>query len=278
MKEFPMRTISDDIGRGPINSSYIGDENGKGANWGTRRTVGRKHFDPLAGSLRDPSAIPPDEPYPDDEPKPVVEQVEINSPLSRRKLQSVGTCGFITSCYPRARTLDAEQRQLLAALPAKQPIAANDNTYSGRWPVREEYIAGRLGVSATQNENSWEAVEYIAQVWNNFCESAEPYFSPGSVRYTGAGRTQMLGDMTLLRGQERYAHISGLWRRLDERTEGRFILVKKAVVDGCEMRALAGDMLKIPIAKRAAVGRVRLIEALPLVAEEIRLLDLANAA
>jgi hypothetical protein len=272
-----MRTISDEIGRGPITISYIGDINGKGANWGTRRTYGRKPFDPLAGSLRDPSAAPLDVPYSDDEPKPIIEQVEIKSPLSRRKLQSVGTCGFITNCYPRARALDAEQRQLLVARPATQLIAANDNAYSGRWPVREEYIAQRLGASATQNEASWAAVEYIAQVWNSFRESAEPYFSPGTVRYSSAGRAKNLGDMSLLRGQERFAHISGIWRRLDGRTEGRFNIAKRAVVDGCEMRALAGD-IRIPIAKRAAVGRTRLIEALPIVAREIQLLDLAEAA
>jgi hypothetical protein len=42
------------------------------------------------------------------------------------------------------------------------------------------------------------------------------------------------------------------------------------------MRDLAGDIRNV--AKRAAVGRGRLIEALPIVAEEIRLLDIAEAA
>jgi hypothetical protein len=83
-------------------------------------------------------------------------------------------------------------------------------------------------------------------------------------------------DTSVMRDGELMAHFYGVWRLVDKRADGRFYkIVKPAVIDACEMRELARDISQKK--NRAAVGRSRLIEALPDVAEEVRLLDLADA-
>jgi hypothetical protein len=156
------------------------------------------------------------------------------------------------------------------------PVPANDNVYAERCPIHEEYLTGRLGKDAVTNEHAWECALYIGEVWNRFRDNLEPHFSPGTFRLDGGVSSQCFGDPSLLRGAEWTAHAFSLWSRVDRVTHGRFWLVKRAIVDRAEMKDLAPDIRNK--AKRAAAGRRRLIEALPIVAEEIRLLDIADAA
>jgi hypothetical protein len=84
-------------------------------------------------------------------------------------------------------------------------------------------------------------------------------------------------DISALFNQEKFSHVYRLLLAVNEKTDGRFMgIVKPAIVDGCEMRDLAQYIRNK--AKRAAVGRAKLIEALPIVAEEFRLLAIAEAA
>jgi hypothetical protein len=160
--------------------------------------------------------------------------------------------------------------------PTSKPANDNVATYSERRPIEEEFKAGRLGASQEENEASWEAVLFIGEAWNRLREDAGPYLTPGVFHHTGNGRELSVGSLSPLRGAERVAHFFSLWRTLDKRTAGGFSIVKRAVVDLCEMRDLAMDIPNR--AKRAGVGRARLIAALPIVAEEVRLLVLADAA
>jgi hypothetical protein len=165
---------------------------------------------------------------------------------------------------------------LLNDISKSLPKPANDNVYAERWPILEEYLAKRLGKNATENEHAWECAMYVGEVWNRFRENLEPHFSPGTFRLDGGVSSRCFGDPSLLRGAEWTAHAYSLWTRVDRVTNGRFWLVKRAIVDRAEMKDLAPDIRNR--AKRAEAGRQRLIEALPIVAEEIRLLDVADAA
>jgi hypothetical protein len=245
-----MRTISSEIGSGPIDVSYI-----IGTTCEVRTPLERKRRD------RTESLV---ERFPaNDNPRPVLHRV---TKVGQR--QSLGFCGFISNPFPRSSQVKLGYKLLLGDRP-DQPVAANDNDHAERWPVWEEYKAGRLPPAA------WDAANYISTVWNSFRTEVEPYLTPGTFRYTGEARTPTVGDLSELRGAERYAHITSLWQRLDRRTEGRFSLVKRALVDRCEMKDLASDVSKT---RRAAIGRERLIAALPIVADELRLLDVAEAA
>lgn len=199
----------------------------------------------------------------------------IREPVSppRKNTRITANLGFITNCYPRS-----DGSGLGAALPLGDPTPtpANDNRQGHRWPVWEEYIAGRLGSTAAENELAWQAVEYIARIWNSFLLECEPYISPGTARHTGGSIEPNLGDLSRLRGAEIVADFNGRWRRINARTNGAFSIVKRALVDGAEMRELAPDITNR--AKRASVGRARLIAALPIVAREIMALERADAA
>ncbi len=195
----------------------------------------------------------------------------VKSPPKRERI--VDNFGFITNCYPRC---DGSKLGVALRLGDPTPLAANDNVQPHRWPVVEEYLAGRLGTTAAENELAWQAVMYIADAWNSFCTEAEPYLCPGTAHHNGESVEPNLGDLSRLRGAEIVADFYGRWRRVNSRTNGGFYVVKKAIVDGAEMRDLAPDVANL--AKRAAVGRARLIAALPIVAEEVSLLERADAA
>ena len=205
-----------------------------------------------------------------------------NGKVEKKKKHKPGLCGFIINTFPRSNgsNLGPIVDQLgdgpVIDWQHLHPAPANSNSIPDRWPLREECKSGRL------DENTCQAIEYIAEVWNRVTQEAEPLFSPGYDFGGSVGDKVTTPDLTALRGQEKFVHSQWLWAIVDKNTfdwsneRSRLTLVLGALRDRCEMRDLAPDVRNKE--HRARIGRARLIEALPIVAEEIRLLDFAEAA
>lgn len=201
--------------------------------------------------------------------------------VEKRKKHSPGLCGFKTNVYPRSNGSNlgpiVDQLGDGPVIDWQHLHPANDNSNSipNRWPLQDEYKSGRL------DENTCQAIEYITEVFNRVTQEAEPLFSPGCVFGGSAGDKVEVPDLIKLRGQERFVHSQWLWALVDKNTfdwsteRSRLSIVLGALRDRCEMRDLAPDVRNKE--HRARVGRQRLIEALPIVAEAIRLLDVAEA-
>jgi hypothetical protein len=267
-----MRTITNETGTGPVHISKFGIRRPKYKRVDSEKTVSVvRHYAAPRFAAND-----------NDEPTEPVERVELVEPvlaIKRKRRWTLDLCGFITNPKPRTSELKPSllhcERLLLGDPDPTAPVyvnrAANDNG-ENRWPVREEYIAGRLGPTEAANNAAWEAVDFISKIWTSFL-SQEDHSSTFLCKLNVTGSE----DIDALFNTEKTIHVYRYLLLVNQRTAGRFVnIVKPAIIDGCEMSYLAPDIRNK--AKRPAVGRARFIEALPIVAEEFRLLALADAA